>query len=102
MKWLLRFLWRQVTYYLWTGGFLLGGYVALEYFHQFWVGSIMFFIAVIIGFAWLLSFFNSDTWTGYSHDDHRRKPRESPFETQRREFEEDMDRYQREQEDRHP
>ncbi len=101
MKWLYRFLWRQLKYCLWIGGLLAGGYVALEYFHQFWVGSIMFFVAVIVTVAWFLSFFNSETWTNDGYDDQSRRHRESPHEVQRREFEEDMNRHQREEEDRH-
>ena len=100
MKWLFRFLWRQIKYCLWIGGFLVGGYVALQFFHQFWVGSIMFFIAVVIAVAWLMSFFDSEAWATDGYDDRFRKSRESPFEVQQREFEEDMNRYQREEEDR--
>lgn len=98
MKWLTRFLWRQLQYCLWAGGFFAGGYIIQQYFHQYWaVGSVMLFIAVMIGIAWILSFFNSDTWSSDTSSKHR----ENPFEVQRREFEEDMNQYQREQEDGH-
>ncbi len=100
MRWLYRFLRRQVFYCLWTGGLLVGGYAALEYFHQFWVGSIMSTIGVIVAVAWFLSFFQSETWTNNSYDDQPSKRGESLYEVQQREFEEDMNRYQREEEDR--
>lgn len=100
MKWLTRFLWRQLRYCLAAGGFFAGGYIIQQYFHQYWaVGSVMLFIAVIIGIAWILSFFSSDTWSSDSYDSGKR--RENYSEVQQREFEEDMHRFQREQEDRH-
>lgn len=60
----------------------------------------MLFIGVVIAAAWVMSFFDSETWTSDSYDNST-KHRENPFEVQRREFEEDMNQYQREQEDRH-
>lgn len=61
----------------------------------------MAFVAVVIGVAWILSFFSSETWSSDGYDSQSRRPRESPFEVQRREFEEDMNQFQREEEDRH-
>jgi len=46
-----------------------------------------------------MSFFSSETWTNGDYNEPRRR-RESPYEVQQREFEEDMNRYQREEEDR--
>jgi hypothetical protein len=99
-RWLLRFLWRQVKWWLWIAGFAGAGYAAVQMRYPF-VGGILFWVGIIIAFAWLCNLFRVRGYDDdYTYDDRSSRPRENYIEQQRQDFEDDMNRYQREQEDR--
>jgi len=96
-KWLLQFLWQQVKWWLWIGGFLAGSYLAM-YLHYMWVGAILLWVAILIAIGWFMQLIKYEE---HDYSDRSSRPRESPIEIQQKEMQEDIDRYQREQEDHH-
>lgn len=93
----LRFVWRQVRWWLWIGGFVAGSYLAM-YLRYMWVGVILLWIAIFVAVAWFMQLIRYEE---REYEDRSGKLRESPIEIQQKEMQEDIDRYQREQEDRH-
>jgi hypothetical protein len=94
---ILRFLWRQVKWGLWIGSFLIGSYLAM-YLHYMWVGVGLLWIAIFIAVGWLMQLIKYEE---HDYSSRSGRSRESPLEIQQKEVQEDIDAYQREQEDRH-
>jgi hypothetical protein len=94
----LRFLWRQIVWWIWIGGIALGGYLIVMHTHYTWIGGIMFCIAFGVAICWFMDLIHYEDGGDYS--DRPARPRESSLERQQKEVQEDIDRYQREQEDR--
>lgn len=94
---LLHFLYKQLLWAAWVGGISLAGYLIAMHTRYTWVAAGLFCVAFILACCWFMDLIHYED-DGYTERSSRR--RESPLEQQQKEVQEDIDRYQREQEDR--